>query len=122
MKRWLLLLSISLSVFGVAGLLAQSVLSINGYHRLSKYQTYDPKRRPPLALPDAYALAVAKLPRVVTNRFHCISASVLEMSGSNGLTGWTFWFSNTNGDRASIWVFFDGLVTGAPLSGDAFLK
>jgi len=33
------------------------------------------------------------------------------MSGSNGWTGWTFWFSNTNGDRARMRVFFDGEVT-----------
>ena len=75
--------------------------------------SYDPKGKPPIALPEAYSLVISNLAKYpsATNRFHCISASCAEMSGSNGWTGWTFWFSNTNGDRARMRVFFDGEVT-----------
>ena len=62
---------------------------------------YDPKTPPPLSLSDAYAKALLKLDKA-TNRFHCISASCVEMSNTNGWTGWTFWFSITNGQRARI--------------------
>ena len=104
----------------MGGLFAQSILGSGG-RRWTKYQTYGPKDRPPLALTEAYTLAVARL-GPATNRFHCISASVLEMGGTNGWTGWTFWFSNTNGDRASMWVFFDGGVTCDFRSGEGFKK
>jgi hypothetical protein len=109
MKRVsLVLLATGLAV----GLLAQSIITSGGV-RWAQPQSYDSKTPPPLALPEAYALALGNLAWApgATNRFHCISASCLELSNSNGWTGWTFWFSNTNGDRASVVVFFDGGVT-----------
>ncbi len=97
---------------GLAGglLLAQSI--INGYRVANfsgKPATYDPKTPPPLALPDAYALAVAHINRI-TNRFHCVAANCTEMT-NNALTGWTFTFSNTNGVRGNVQVYFDKMVT-----------
>ena len=114
MKRTLLF-SVLL-VIGLSAALAQSV--ING-RRASKYRTYDPKDRPPVSLPEAYPIALVRL-GPATNRFHCVYASVSELSNSNGWTGWTFWFSNTNGERGRVIVFFDrGAlldVPGHPLS------
>jgi hypothetical protein len=106
-----------------AGLLAQSIVG-NGWARYAQPQSYDPKTPPPLALPEAYALALSNLAKTpgATNRFHCISASCVEMSNTNGWTGWTFWFANTNGDRASLWVFFDGAVTSDVRSSELFRK
>ncbi len=123
MKRSHLVI-IAFGVVVVAGaLLAQSIVTSGG-RRLTEFQSYDPKTPPPLALSDAYALAVGRLAQIpgATNRFHCISASTLEMAGTNGWTGWTFWFSNTNGDRASMWVFFDGGVTCDVHSGEILRK
>jgi hypothetical protein len=115
----LVLLAASVAV----GLLAQSIVTSGGA-RWAQPQSYDPKTPPPLALPDAYALALGNLAKTpgATNRFHCISASCVELSSSNGWTGWTFWFSNTNGDRARLWVFFDQGVTADVRSAELFSK
>jgi len=106
-----------------AGLLAQSIVGSGGA-RWAQPQAYDPKTPPPLALPQAYVLALSNLAKTpgATNRFHCISASCVEMNNTNGWTGWTFWFANTNGDRASLMVFFDGIVTSDVRSGELFRK
>jgi len=128
MKRILIII---LGTGVAAGLLAQSIITNGGTRSFQppsygSFQplSYDPKTRPPLALPDAYALAMRKLAEIpgATNRFHCISGSCVEMSCRNGWTGWTFWFANTNGDHAYLWVFFDRHVATEPWSSQVFRK
>jgi len=65
---------------------------------------YDPKTPPPLALNEAYRLALTRIGEV-TNRFYCVSASCLEKTLPEQ-AGWVFFFSNTNGDRARVEVYF----------------
>ena len=77
----------------------------SGGRRWSAFQTYDPNTPPPLDLPKAYAMAMTRVGGA-TNRVYCIAATCLEMT-NNGFTGWTFWFSNTNAQRARVDVFFD---------------
>src|ERR1700722_3182414 len=123
MKRLLLLVAIFGALIVTGALLAQSIV-ISGGHRLTRFQAYDPKTPPPLSLPDAYSLALGRLAEFpgATNHFHCISASCIEMSCTNGWTGWTFWFSNTNGDRASMEGFFEGGVSSDVHSAEVFAK
>ena len=88
---------------GALVLFAQSIIDgrrVNGVPQL-----YDPKTVPPLTLPEAYAMAIAHIGKA-TNQFHCITASCIEMT-NGGFTGWTFRFSDTNGRRSSVNVFFD---------------
>ncbi len=106
---------VCLVTIGGAGLLVAQSIVMSGGNRLSPFQTYDPKTRPPLTLPEAYPLAVAKLDTTAvrlgtTNRFYCVTASCLEMT-NHGFTGWTFGFSNTNGQRIRVSVFFDKQTT-----------
>ena len=69
---------------------------------------YDFKKAPPLALPVAYALALRRI-GPATNRFHCVTATCLERS-NNWSTGWTFEFSSTNAQHATVKVFFNTRV------------
>jgi len=87
MKRSHLIAIVLGSVIVAGGLFAQSIVTSGG-RRWTKYQSYDSKTPPPLALPDAYALAIGRLAAIpgATNRFYCISASALEMAGTNGWT------------------------------------
>jgi hypothetical protein len=102
-----IIISILAGVLFAGFLFAQSIV-ISGGRRFTKYQSYDPKTRPSLALPEAYALALNQIgPK--TNQFHCLTASCIEMT-NNGFTGWRFTFSNTNGQRVGLSVFFDGWV------------
>lgn len=74
----------------------------------------------PLALPEAYSLAVAHV-GAATNRLWCVSASCLEEAKSfSFVTRWTFGFSNTNGEITRVIVFFDktvGHMEGAAIVG-----
>jgi hypothetical protein len=89
------------------GLMAQGMVG-DGTHRYSKYPTYDPKTPPPMILPDAYALALARI-GASSNDFHCVAANCLELTNA-GFTGWTFSFLNTNGQHGRVDVYFDGAV------------
>jgi hypothetical protein len=104
MKRLLLFLAVAAAVAGV--LLAQSI--IDGKRMDGRPWSYDPKTVPPLALPEAFAMAVHHIGKA-TNRFHCVAASCLEMT-NDGFTGWTFRFSDTNGQRGRVNVYFDRKV------------
>jgi hypothetical protein len=64
---------------------------------------YDVKWAPAKSLPEAYALAMADI-GAATNRFHCVSASCLDKEFRGG---WTFLFSNTNGQTARVVVWFN---------------
>jgi hypothetical protein len=66
---------------------------------------YDPKMLPPVGLAEAYTLTLAYI-GPATNRFYCVSASCLEKT-KRGLPGWTFGFSNTNGQRVDVEISFD---------------
>ena len=73
----------------------------------------NPPRRPPLlSLPEAYTLALSEL-GVVSNRYCCVAANCMNdlprtQTGTiHGTNGWTFGFSNPNGDRIRIFVHFD---------------
>ena len=97
-----------LSIVTAGVLVAQGTITSGG-RRWAVVQTYDGKTPPPLSLPEAYMRALSRVGEA-TNRFYCVSASSLEMT-NNGFTGWTFWFSNTNSQRARVDVFFDKEVS-----------
>jgi hypothetical protein len=100
-------------------LLAQGKVG-SGTHRGSKFQSYNPNSPPPLALADAYNLALDHLGKA-TNRFFCISASCLEMTNA-GFTGWTFSFSNTNRERGRVDVYFDKDVVSVARPGEILIR
>lgn len=75
----------------------------NGSRRYAK--PYDLKAPPPLALSDAFALALAYM-GPATNRFYCVSATCLPDS-RGGAPGWWFTFSDTNGQLFRIETCFD---------------
>src|SRR6185369_14106798 len=82
---------------------------IDGYRMYGTSPPYDPRTPPPMTLPDAYALSQMYLGNF-TSRWHCVSVNCLELT-NNGLTGWKFVFSNTNGTRAKMEVYFDKIIT-----------
>jgi hypothetical protein len=84
-------------------LLAQGRAGSNSNRRFQS--PYDLHTPPPVGLSEAYALAVAQM-NVDTNRCYCVSASCQELT-RRGLPGWTFYFANTNGQRADVEVSFD---------------
>jgi hypothetical protein len=85
------------------GLLAQGKAGSAGWRRFES--PYDGKTPPPIGLSEAYGLALVRL-GAATNRFYCVSGGCLEKT-KRGLPGWTFYFSNTNGERAYMEVSFD---------------
>jgi hypothetical protein len=102
-----IVISVTLAV--MAGILAAQDGPYRGPNTNTRYRSaYDPKTQPPLEMTSAYELAMAYL-GTHTNRFYCIDASCLALT-KRGLPGWTFSFSNTNGQRATIEVTFDKAV------------
>jgi hypothetical protein len=93
----------------IAGLALGQGTRISAGKRWSPFPSYDPKTRPPLPLPEAYGIALARM-GAATNQLYCVSASCLEMT-NNGFTGWTFLFSNTNAQHTRVRVFFDKAVS-----------
>jgi hypothetical protein len=83
--------------------------SSNGAHPLPPH---DPKMPPSTSLLDAYASVLARI-SVATNRFHCVSATCLERTAF-GLPGWSFTFSNTNGETARVEYDFKAKVAYIP--------
>ena len=77
--------------------------SSNSWRRFES--PYDPKTPPPVQLCEAYALVLTRC-SIDTNRFFCQTAGCLQPT-KRGLPGWTFCFSNTNGERACVEVSFD---------------
>lgn len=80
-------------------------------------QGYYPTTPPPLALQEAYQLALTAL-GAGTNRFYCVSTTCLKrlptISNRAGLhdgQGWTFEFSSTNGVQKHVAVYFDKATT-----------
>src|SRR5262249_36499369 len=71
----------------------------------SQHPGFNQKMRPPLELPEAYTLATTRL-GAATNRLFCVSATCVEPVNSS-TQGWTFGFSNTNGQIAKVKVFFN---------------
>ena len=110
--KYVLLIALGIAL-SVGAIMAQ------GFAGSSRLIKYDLRKPPPLALPQAYELAVGELGDV-TNRFHCVSATCL--NGTNRWsTTWVFTFSNTNGDHADVKVHFIGTVRIDPESA-ALLK
>jgi hypothetical protein len=95
------------------------VLFGQGLSGSSHHPGFDPKRPPPLPLPEAYTLATTRL-GPATNSFFCVSATCLEPP-TFMTTGWTFGFSNTNGQIVQVKVFFDKIVYVDP-QGTGLLK
>lgn len=89
-------------------MVAAGLLIAQGLSGSSQHPGSDQKRPPPLTLPEAYALATAQLGEA-TNRLFCVSATCVEPP-TFMTTGWTFGFSNTNGETAHVKVFFDKMV------------
>lgn len=87
---------------------------MSGNTRWTPVQTYDGKIPPPLPLSEAYEIALGRLGKA-TNRFYCLTASCMEMT-NRGFTGWTFWFANTNAQRARVDVYFDKATNLSPQS------
>lgn len=75
--------------------------SSNASHPLGPH---DPKSPPPTSLQNAYVAVLDRLGGA-TNRFHCVSATCLEKTPF-GLPGWSFTFSNTNGETARVEYYF----------------
>lgn len=93
---------------------------MSGGNRWTAIQSYDGKTPPPLTLPEASEIALGRLGET-TNRFYCLTASCLDMT-NRGFTGWTFWFSNTNAQRARVDVYFDKATHISPQSEEVFSK
>jgi|ERR1035441_2222144 hypothetical protein len=102
MKRLIIFGLATASVVGFV--LAQGSITSGGV-RWTKFQTYDARTPPPLSLSEAYTLALAHIDPA-SNIFYCVSASCLEKT-NNGWTGWRFLFSNTNGQKGRVVVYFD---------------
>ncbi len=66
---------------------------------------YDPKIQPPLEMITAYQMAMTYL-GTATNRLYCVGASCLKPT-RQGVPGWTFSFSSTNGYSADVDISFD---------------
>jgi hypothetical protein len=109
---------LTLSIIAVAiGLLGQGK---TGSHDNRVYTSpYDPKTRPPVAVPEAYERALRYL-GAATNRFYCVSTTCLEL-GRSGYPAWKFSFSDTNGESAYLEVTFDKEVYPDPRT-DMLLK
>ena len=101
--RHLVVLCLALALT-VTLIFAQGTITSGG-NRWTPIQSYDGKTPPPVAMPEAYAIALKRI-GVATNRFYCVTASCLEIT-NHGFTGWTFRFSNTNAQRVRVDVFFD---------------
>lgn len=93
-------------------------LFAQGLSGSSHHPSYDIKTRAPLTLPEAYSLATGFIGDA-TNRVHCVSASCLEPDSERS-TGWVFAFSNTNGARAAVKVFFNKDVLVDPKTSSFF--
>jgi len=94
-------------------------LFAQGFSGNSQHPKFLPQTRLPLDLPEAYGLAISRI-GVVSNKFHCVSATRIDPT-NDWATGWTFMFSNTNGVRASVKVYFNKDVWVDPTSA-ALLK
>jgi hypothetical protein len=117
MKKRIYILGIFLTS-GLALLLAQSnsVVRDTSWHSRDThgdfYRPYDMKNPPAINLSDAYALALNNLSSD-TNQFYCSSATcignfpIVSTSNINGVQGWAFIFSNTNGVQRKILVGYN---------------
>ena len=112
MKR--IMFGIFASALGIIFLMAQGKVSSSGPYPV--FPPYDPRTPPPLSMGEAYALAVAHLGRA-TNQFYCITASCLQTT-NDPFTGWTFSFSNTNGQRGRVNVYFYGKAETVARAGE----
>lgn len=83
----------------------QGLVGSGDYNYRKDTGPYDIRTSPPVGLTEAYAMATKHMGSA-TNRYYCVSASCLN-KGLSGSAGWTFWFSNTNGQRCSLEVTFD---------------
>jgi hypothetical protein len=105
-------LTVLIAVLAVGLLLAQGTqVPGNSWRRYNS--PYDLKTPPPLAMSDAFALTQIYIQAhmgTATNCLYCISASCVDMT-KRGLPGWTFYFSNTNGQRIYMEVSFDREVS-----------
>jgi hypothetical protein len=68
-------------------------------------QPWNLKRRPPIPLPAAYAIAAQAL-GAATNEFYCVNARTQVSRSSGG--EWVFMFCSTNGGEKNVFVFLDG--------------
>jgi len=77
---------------------------------------YDGKIPPKLNIDAAYTKAILAL-GTATNQFHCVSATCLNHLTTFGSSegevhyGWTFVFSDTNGNPKNVYVYFDKAST-----------
>jgi hypothetical protein len=93
MKR---MVPVTLAIVALAGMALAQRYAFSGPGK-----PYDAKTPPAKTLPQAYAQALAFI-GPATNRFWCVSASCVESPSA----GWVLWFSNTNGQRARVDVYF----------------
>jgi hypothetical protein len=91
--------------FCVVMLAAINPLFGQGETGSSHHPTYDTRQPLLLSLTEAYGLALAKI-GTATNQVHCVSATCLQKDNLRS-SGWTFTFSNTKGDCATVKVFFN---------------
>jgi len=102
----------------IAGLIfAQSTNIFSPSYSSSVWQQPSDGKIPPLLTLDAaYGKAVLSF-GAATNQFHCVSATCLNRlrgyGGPDGMcdSGWTFVFSDTNGVRKNVYVYFNTMST-----------
>jgi hypothetical protein len=101
-KHYFTMLKLTILAFIVAA--SAGFLFAQGWIFHGPGKPYDAKTPPPQSLTEAYGVAMDRV-GAATNRLYCVSASCLE-NPPPYYAGWVFWFSNTNGERARVEVFF----------------
>ena len=114
------IIAIAIGTITTSLLLAQGIFISSGTSS-SKYPIYNPNTTPPpIGLSEAYARAQAAIGSA-TNTFYCVTASCIEKTNS-GLTGWTFVYANTNGQRGRVNVSFDGAAGAVAGQGEVLIQ
>jgi hypothetical protein len=80
-------------------------LGLAGSVAFALLQPWNFKKRPPISLPEAYALATQAL-GAATNEFYCVLARTQVSRSRDG--EWAFMFANTNNAEKNVFVFLDG--------------
>jgi hypothetical protein len=102
-------ISRSILLCALLALACAGIVFAQGFSGSSHHPTFDIRKRPPLAFPEAYQIAVGRV-GIATNRFSCVSGSCVEAT-NHWSTGWVFEFLNSTGERAQVRVYFNGDVS-----------